>query len=695
MRCGRFVSLALVLAFAMALMGVCDGSLSSMIAKKEAETVAIADKARELFEGRCTFVNNCNGGKCSDSPSTRTSSVPQCGNEHGPGNSCTDVLGGDSETCTHCSKSKLQLDYDEGYMRAPLGIDSASKEEAAAEAMCWMRGLNDVYVRQDKERQNDGYLRAWQYFGSHQAGVTNMYPGISGYGGGFRNDTGCLNYDPRRRPWYVAASSGPKDIVLVLDTSGSMSQTNAFTGESRLSVLKSATLALLNTLTQNDFSAVVEFSNTNRVLMGQSQLRRSTPSYIESLEDEVDKMTASGGTKFIQGLDKALNILQNSGSDSSSGCQKLIVFLTDGVDNDLGQNTNDANWNAVITRLTNANVKVVSFSMGTGADSVMPKDLACRTGGVWEQVADGTNPTAAMVDYYEMLALSVAGTGIDNVIWSSPYEDAGGLGMMISAAKAVYDSQHNLIGVASTDVLMRELEEFGGQGTVLNELISRSRVCPSFQAITNFTCPAWRIRQACTNLQAPAGCSANEDNTPCRRIKMDSALCENVITASALEPSGGYDKIKPLVCCQCINLGLIIGLSVGGFVLLVIIMVVCYKSSRCPLNQYLKRRQAVGRSTSSSSDRGATAPSAGQMGVNNAAMPRGPAYPSPVVPASGGAMTNKGYVTGLAPAVAAGPSMAPPSYNPVAQVVAYPAPGAAGVRAPAYYPAPGQNRGQA
>merc|ERR1711991_705374 len=115
---------------------------------------------------------------------------------------------------------------------------------------------------------------------------------------GSRGSEGCHSSwpkydDARRRPWYVAASSGPKDIVLVLDTSGSMSQTNAFTGESRLSVLKSATLALLNTLTQNDFSAVVEFSNTNRVLMGQSQLRRSTPSYIESLEDEVDKMTAS------------------------------------------------------------------------------------------------------------------------------------------------------------------------------------------------------------------------------------------------------------------------------------------------------------------------------------------------------------------------------------------------------------------
>ena len=31
-------------------------------------------------------------------------------------------------------------------------------------------------------------------------------------------EDGEATYDPRKRPWYVSASSGPKDIVLVLDT---------------------------------------------------------------------------------------------------------------------------------------------------------------------------------------------------------------------------------------------------------------------------------------------------------------------------------------------------------------------------------------------------------------------------------------------------------------------------------------------
>ena len=44
-----------------------------------------------------------------------------------------------------------------------------------------------------------------------------MLPGYS-----FDCPYGEFTYDPRVRPWYVGASSGPKDVIIVLDTSGSM-----------------------------------------------------------------------------------------------------------------------------------------------------------------------------------------------------------------------------------------------------------------------------------------------------------------------------------------------------------------------------------------------------------------------------------------------------------------------------------------
>lgn len=52
----------------------------------------------------------------------------------------------------------------------------------------------------------------------------------------------CGADDPRIRPWYVAASSGPKDVVIVLDVSGSMSQYG------RLDLAKEAAETVINTL---------------------------------------------------------------------------------------------------------------------------------------------------------------------------------------------------------------------------------------------------------------------------------------------------------------------------------------------------------------------------------------------------------------------------------------------------------------
>ena len=55
----------------------------------------------------------------------------------------------------------------------------------------------------------------WQYFGSEE-GMLTLFPA-------FEDDAPCPSYDPRFRPWYVeTATPEPKDVVLVIDTSGSM-----------------------------------------------------------------------------------------------------------------------------------------------------------------------------------------------------------------------------------------------------------------------------------------------------------------------------------------------------------------------------------------------------------------------------------------------------------------------------------------
>ena len=78
-------------------------------------------------------------------------------------------------------------------------------------ALYWWQKLITFGV--GRIRVNIFYLYRWQYFGS-TAGIVRIYPGRewSTNFAGFYND-----YDPRVRPWYIAATSGPKDVIIIID----------------------------------------------------------------------------------------------------------------------------------------------------------------------------------------------------------------------------------------------------------------------------------------------------------------------------------------------------------------------------------------------------------------------------------------------------------------------------------------------
>ena len=62
-------------------------------------------------------------------------------------------------------------------------------------------------------------------------------------------------YDPRTRPWYVKAAGEPKDIVIVIDSSGSMLEYD------RMKYARKAAKQVLKTLNDDDRVAVISFSD--------------------------------------------------------------------------------------------------------------------------------------------------------------------------------------------------------------------------------------------------------------------------------------------------------------------------------------------------------------------------------------------------------------------------------------------------
>jgi len=123
------------------------------------------------------------------------------------------------------------------------------------ETVCYSRQAEDYMITQYKNDEifwsKYGVTPSNAYFGAHN-GMFRMIPAI-------HNEI-CGNYDPRRRPWYVAASSGPKDVIVVMDVSGSMSDYG------RMELAIEAAKTIVETLTVADRVAVVPFSDNARIL---------------------------------------------------------------------------------------------------------------------------------------------------------------------------------------------------------------------------------------------------------------------------------------------------------------------------------------------------------------------------------------------------------------------------------------------
>ncbi|CAH8292246.1 unnamed protein product [Heterobilharzia americana] len=107
----------------------------------------------------------------------------------------------------------------------------------------WTAELEDIFKMNAKL---DPTLK-WQYFGS-STGFFKYYPGAMWE---IQLDEYRLDFfDCRSQPWYLQASAYPKEMIILIDKSGSM--------KGRSDILSNATaVEILNTLTDNDYFNVM------------------------------------------------------------------------------------------------------------------------------------------------------------------------------------------------------------------------------------------------------------------------------------------------------------------------------------------------------------------------------------------------------------------------------------------------------
>uniref|UniRef100_A0A3B1K703 VWA N-terminal domain-containing protein n=1 Tax=Astyanax mexicanus TaxID=7994 RepID=A0A3B1K703_ASTMX len=113
----------------------------------------------------------------------------------------------------------------------------------------WTQALDEVFK---KNKEEDPTL-LWQVFGS-ATGLARYFPASPWIE--TKKTAGKIDlYDVRRRPWYIQGAASPKDMLILVDASGSVSGLT-------LKLIRTSVSEMLETLSDDDYVNVVFVSKT-------------------------------------------------------------------------------------------------------------------------------------------------------------------------------------------------------------------------------------------------------------------------------------------------------------------------------------------------------------------------------------------------------------------------------------------------
>ncbi|ELU16667.1 hypothetical protein CAPTEDRAFT_192407 [Capitella teleta] len=325
----------------------------------------------------------------------------------------------------------------------------------------------------------------FQYVGTEE-GVTTVFPKFK---------ICSSTYDPRFRPWYVeAATPEPKDVVVVIDVSGSMNAT--YKGTKLMKIAQEAANTVITTLNPNDRSAriltnfylfinityitrgmlskmsftktqiigVVSFSDkaysatgsANQIKCRKTELALATPHNKKYLKSLINGLYAEGETYYKAALSLAFDFFSKGNAR-----EKVILFLTDGQPTD--ERTIVLSMISQRNAVLGNSVAILTYGLGELVDDEILTKIAQQSSynasageikeGVYTRVSNPSNLRFEMASFYNFFGISGR---LTNPIFTVPYFDAFGLGLISSVCMPFY-YQSNLKGVTCVDISMSDL----------------------------------------------------------------------------------------------------------------------------------------------------------------------------------------------------------------------------------------------
>ncbi|XP_056456079.1 voltage-dependent calcium channel subunit alpha-2/delta-2-like [Gadus chalcogrammus] len=357
---------------------------------------------------------------------------------------------GDMENPSHI---KLEFVYDPNfknnvnysYTAVQIPTDIYKGAPVILNELNWTQALEKVFM--ENSREDPSLL--WQAFGS-ATGVTRYYPATP-----WRAPDKIDLYDVRRRPWYIQGASSPKDMVILVDVSGSVSGLT-------LKLIKASVMEMLDTLSDDDYVNVARFNEKAEAVVPcfkhlvQANIRNK-----KIFKDAVQQMQAKGTTDYKSGFHFAFNQLLNKTNVPRANCNKIIMLFTDGGEDRAQDIFVQYNW-------PNKTVRVFTFSVGQHNYDVTPLQwIACTNKGYYFEIRSICAIRINTQEYLDVLGrpMVLAGGIAKQVQWTNVYQDALGLGMVVTGTLPVFNltmdgnSQNQLIlGVMGVDVHLDEIK---------------------------------------------------------------------------------------------------------------------------------------------------------------------------------------------------------------------------------------------
>uniref|UniRef100_A0A673YZT3 Voltage-dependent calcium channel subunit alpha-2/delta-4-like n=1 Tax=Salmo trutta TaxID=8032 RepID=A0A673YZT3_SALTR len=317
-----------------------------------------------------------------------------------------------------------------------------NKDAYILNGIYWSEALNDVFMN---NFQKDPTL-TWQYFGS-SSGFFRIYPGIKWT----PDSNGVAAFDCRNRNWYIQAATSPKDIIIVVDISGSMKGL-------KMTIAKHTINTILDTLGENDFVNVIAYTDYVRYV---EPCFKGTLVQADLDNREVSPLSSSGNLCLSSSLCGASSQAATKGQGSL--CNQAIMLITDGAMEDFKDVFEEFNW-------PDRRVRLFTYLIGremTFADNT--KWIACNNKGYYTHISTLADVQENVMEYLHVLSRPMVINHNHDIIWTEAYMDtlfatkAQSLLLMTTVAMPVFSKKKEtlshgiLLGVVGSDIPLLEV----------------------------------------------------------------------------------------------------------------------------------------------------------------------------------------------------------------------------------------------